>query len=96
MEAILFLMDKFAVGDTFIHELSMVSDGMPRSCLIKQCRNRLNSICTVKPTPVPEPGAQLSFKESLVNKLKLMVSIATDVHIYFHIKSNQINFISSG
>ena len=69
VEAILFLMDKFAVGDAFIHELSMIVDGMPRSYLIKQCRNKLNSICAVKPTPGPEPGAQLSFKDSLVNKL---------------------------
>ncbi len=75
MEAILFLMDKFAVGDAFIHELSMIIDGMPRSYLIKQCRNKLNSICAVKPTPGPEPGAQLSFKDSLVNKLQLMVSM---------------------
>ena len=47
VEAILFLMDKFAVGDAFIHELSMVVDSMPKSYLIKQCRNKLNkqSLC---------------------------------------------------
>ncbi|XP_028408194.1 uncharacterized protein LOC114530773 [Dendronephthya gigantea] len=73
VEAILFLMDKFAVGDAFIHELSMVVEGMPRSYLIKQCRNKLNSICAVKPTPGAAPGAQISFKDSLVDKLRLMV-----------------------
>ena len=41
METILFLMDKFAVGDAFIHELSMVVDSMPKSYLIKQRRNKL-------------------------------------------------------
>ncbi len=80
-------MDKFAVGDAFIHELSMIADGMPRSYLIKQCRNKLNSICAVKPTPGPEPGAQLSFKDSLVNKLQLMVSINLLTYIISNICS---------
>ena len=74
VEAILFLMDKFAVGDAFIHEMSMIVEGMPRSYLIKQCRDKLNSTCAVKPTPGAKPGAQLSFRDSLVNKLRLMVS----------------------
>jgi hypothetical protein len=67
-------MDTFAVGDAFIHEMSMMVDGMPRSYLIKQCREKLNNACAVKPTPGPEPGAQLSFRDVLINKLKLMVS----------------------
>jgi hypothetical protein len=41
VEAILFLMDKFAVGDAFIHELSMIVDGMPRSYLIKNVGTNL-------------------------------------------------------
>ena len=73
IETVLFLMDKFAVGDAFIHELSMVIDGMPRSYLIKQCRDKLNSTCSVKPIPGGQAGAQVSFKESLINKLNLMV-----------------------
>ena len=74
VEAILFLMDKFSVGDAFVHEMSMIVDGMPRSYLIKQCRDKLNSTCAVKPTPGPEPGAQVSFRDALINKLKLQVS----------------------
>jgi len=31
IETVLFLMDKFDVGDAFIQVLSMVNDGMPRS-----------------------------------------------------------------
>ena len=64
IETVLFLMDKFAVGDAFIHELSMVVDGMPKSYLIKQCRDKLNSTCSVKPIPGGTCGAQVS------NKLK--------------------------
>ena len=75
VETVLFLVDKFAVEDAFIHELSMSVDGMPKSYLIKQCRNKLNSTCAVKPTPGKEPGAQISFKESLVNQLQQLVSI---------------------
>ena len=74
VEAILFLMDKFSVGDAFIHEMSMIVDRMPRSYLIKQYRDKLNSTCAVKPTPGPEPGAQVSFRDALINKLKLRVS----------------------
>ena len=69
MEAVLFLMDKFAVGDPFVHELSMLVNGMPRSYLIRQCS------CTVKPTSGLEPGAQISFKESLISRLNFLVSI---------------------
>ena len=73
VEAVLFLMDKFAVDDPFVHELSMLINGMPRSYLIKQCRDNLNSSCTVKPTSGPEPGAQIFFKESLTSKLNSCV-----------------------
>ena len=74
METVLFLMDAFSLGDAFIHELSMAVKGMPKSYLIKQCRDKLNSTCLVKPTPRAEPGAQVSFKESLINNLRLLVS----------------------
>ena len=74
VEAILFLMDKFSVGDAFIHEMSMIVDGMPRSYLIKQCGDKLHSTCVVKLPPGPEPGTQVSFRDALINKLKLQVS----------------------
>ncbi len=69
-------MDTFAVVDAFIHEMTMmVDDGMPRSYLNKQCREKLNiNVCAVKPTPGLEPGAQLSFRDVLISNLKLMVS----------------------
>ena len=60
--------------DAFIHEMTMVVDGMPRSYPNKQCREKLNNVCAVKPTPGLEPGAQLSFRNVLISKLKLMVS----------------------
>ena len=84
IETVLFLMDKFAVGDAFIHELSMVIDGMPKSYLIKQCRDKLNSTCSVKPIPGGQCGAQVSFKESLITKLKLLVTKSSVLHFFFN------------
>ena len=92
VEAVLFLMDKFAVGDPFVHELSMLINGMPRSYLIKQCRDNLNSSCTVKPTSGPEPGAQIFFKESLTSKLNSLVTTHllqnNAVHFCFFLETN--------
>ena len=75
VESVLYLMDKFSVGDAFIHELSMEVNGMPKSYLIKQCRDKLNSTCSIRSTPGDAPGAQVSFKEALINKLNILVSI---------------------
>ena len=75
VESVLYLMDKFSVGDAFIHELSMAVDGIPKSYLIRQCRNKLNSACSIMSTPGDAPGAQVSFKEALVNKLNILASI---------------------
>ena len=44
VEQILFLLDKFCVGDTFYHELSMITDGLPRSYLVKQCCDQLKCV----------------------------------------------------
>ena len=72
VEAVLFLMDKFAVDDPFVHELSMLINGMPRSYLIKQCRDNLNSSCTVKPTSGPEPGAQICVGDCFYHELTMV------------------------
>ena len=71
----LYLMDKFSVGDNFIHELRMVVNGTPKSYLIRQSRNKLNSACCIMSNPGDAPGAQVSFKESLINKLNILASI---------------------
>ena len=75
VESILFLMDKFGVGDEFIHELSMAVDDFPvKSYLIKQCRSDLNKQVNISTTPGLAPGAQYSFKELLTDKVRDMVS----------------------
>ncbi|CAB3989234.1 Hypothetical predicted protein [Paramuricea clavata] len=42
VEKVLFLLDRFCVGDHFYHELSMVINGLPKSYLVKQRRDQLN------------------------------------------------------
>lgn len=69
VENILFLLDKFCVGDSFYHELSMVDDQLPRSYLIKQRREQLNNMCHISATPGEEEGAQISFKELLTDRV---------------------------
>ena len=68
-------MDKFGVGDEFIHELSMAVDDFPvKSYLIKQCQSDLNKEVKISTTPGLAPGAQYSFKELLTDKVRDMVS----------------------
>ena len=38
IEQTLFLLDKFCVGDTLYHEVSILSDDLPKSYLVKQLR----------------------------------------------------------
>ena len=70
-ERILYLLDKFCVSDEFYHELSMIENGVPRSYLIKQCKNNLNKLCHVTSTPRPFEGAQISFKSLLSQQISV-------------------------
>jgi hypothetical protein len=74
VERTLFLMDKFGVGDSFIHELSM-SPGLdlPRSYLIKQKRDDLNNLCSITSTPGRADGAQFSFNSHLEERVKSFI-----------------------
>ena len=69
----------------------MEVNGMPKSYLIRQCRNKLNSACSIRSTLGDAPGAQVSFKEALINKLNILASI-NSIHKHQVIKrlSNQI------
>lgn len=65
-------MDNFSVGDSFVHELTMVIEDIPKSYLIQECHDKINDTCTIH--PIPGSGARISLRESLINKLKTMVS----------------------
>ena len=44
VEQVLFLLDKFCVGDEAYHELSMITEGLPKSYLVKQSRTAMNKL----------------------------------------------------
>ncbi|CAB4028869.1 Hypothetical predicted protein [Paramuricea clavata] len=70
VEKVLFLLDKFCVGDDFYHEITMLVEGLPKSYLVKQRRDQLNKMCHITSTPGEEHGAQLPFKDLLKNRIK--------------------------
>jgi len=69
VEQLLFLLDKFCVGDEIHHELSMIADGIPRSYLIKQARNDLNKTYHIEKTPGNCPGSMLNFTSTLTTHI---------------------------
>lgn len=72
---VVYIMDKFCVSDAAYHEFSMTNqEGLPRSYLIKQCRQDLNKVYSISRTPGEWPGAQLSFKNELNHQLSKQVS----------------------
>lgn len=75
VEKVLFLLDKFCVGDMFYHEFSFVCDGLPKSYLIKQCRDTFNNMCHITSLPGSHNGCQVNsvtdlLKESVSDFLK--------------------------
>ena len=75
VEQILFLLDKFCVGDSFYHEISMITDSLPRSYLVKQCREQLNKMCHIEALDGNFEGGKVSsvetvFKEHISDFLK--------------------------
>ena len=74
IEQVLFLLDKFCVGDSFYHELTMTVSGLPKSYLVKQRRDQLNDICHIDPTPGSAEGAQMSFTDLLKARVQDLIS----------------------
>lgn len=70
IRGVLFIMDRFSVSDAAYHEFSMMTDGMERSYLVRQCRTDLNKLIHITKTPGKQPGVQMSFKEELHFQLK--------------------------
>ncbi|KAJ7371599.1 hypothetical protein OS493_024275 [Desmophyllum pertusum] len=65
-------MDKCSVGDSFVHELTMVIEDIPKSYLIQECHDKINDTCTIH--PILGLGARISLRESLINKLKTLMT----------------------
>ncbi len=74
IKSVVYIMDNFCVSDVAYHELSMFDqEGLPRSYLIKQCRQDLNKLCSISRTPGGWPGAQMNFTTELKHQLSKQV-----------------------
>lgn len=75
MKSVLFVVDKFCIGDAAYHELTMCIGGedLPRSYLIKRCKDDLNKLCHITKTPGAAAGAQLDVDAKLESVLKKQV-----------------------
>ena len=69
VEEILYIVDQFCIGEAAYHELTMApaGAGLPRSYLIKQCKESLNAVGKAE-------GAQLNFYETLCVEIEKHVS----------------------
>ena len=74
VRALLYIMDKFCVSDAAYHEVTQISDDIPRSYLIKQCRSDLNNSFHIRRTPGKNSGVEMSFKQELEAQIRKKVS----------------------
>lgn len=75
IEEILFVLDKFCVGDAFYHQFTMMTNGLPKSYLIQQCRSDLNKLCCIDPLPGKLTGSKVHsvrdvMKEHILDYIK--------------------------
>ena len=70
LEQVLFLLDKFCVGDEVYHELTMITEDLPKSYLVKQLRGNLNKIYHMEQTQGKYPGAKINFTATLEEHIK--------------------------
>ena len=74
-QAIIYLTDKFCIGEAAYHELTLASgrDGLPRSYLVRQSKNHLNELIHIGTAE----GAELDFERELQNTITKLVSISS-------------------
>ncbi len=70
---VLYLLDRFGVGDTFYHELSMSEHTLPRSYRVKRAREALNATAEIERMP-GFAGAYRDFEQTLSQQLANIVS----------------------
>ena len=74
LEQVLFLLDKFCVGDEVYHELTMITEYLPKSYLVKQLRGNLNKTYHIEQTQGKYPGAQINFTATLQEHIKELLN----------------------
>ena len=66
IQQVLFIMDTFCIGEAAYHKLTCCPGGeeLPRSYLVKQCKEHLNKLCYIERTPGKQMGLLLIFMTS--------------------------------
>lgn len=79
VKSVLFVTDKFCISNAAYHELTMLEEGngLPRSYLVKQCKEKLNQLCHVSRTPGKADGAQLNVVDELTNRITAHLVLKT-------------------
>ena len=69
-------MDKFCIGEAAYHELTCCPGGeeLPRSYLVKQCKEDLNKLCSIERTPGEASGVAFNLHDELSTVIEKMVS----------------------
>lgn len=74
LEKVLFLPDIFCVGDEVYHELSVFSEDLPRSYLIKQLKSDLNKKYYIERTLGHCSGAKIDCTSTLTDHVKVLLA----------------------
>ena len=65
LKKVLYLHDRFYISDAFYHELTLISDNLPKSHLIKQLRSDMNTLCRIQRTPGNPEGVEIDVVQEL-------------------------------
>ena len=84
IQQVLFVMDKFCIGVAAYHELTCCPGGeeLPRSYLVKHCKDNLNKFSSIERMPGEANGAAFNFHDELSAVIEKMVSKFTSETYY--------------
>jgi len=63
-------LDKFCVGDEVYHELTMITEYLPKSYLVKQLQSNLNKTYHIEQTQGKCAGAKINVTATLEEELQ--------------------------
>ena len=86
IKQILYLLDKFGVGDEFYHELSVIDLTLPRSYQVKKKRTSLNSSMDIQHIPGFE-AAHRPLLTTLQEEISRLVSILFNKKYYMYVRT---------
>ena len=96
LHQVLYTKEKYGISDQAYHDLSMVSESLPRSCKIKQRRSEITSNWEVCKTPGDVIGAQLSFKERLTDRIRILEQKAPSDASFRHTSIIKVKLTGDG